>query len=434
MGAFGEKLRKQREQRGIALDAISNTTKISTRLLRALEDEHFDQLPGGVFNKGFVRAYARQVGLDEEEAIADYLAALRESQIQQQSILPDFRAPAGKLTEVAAPERRPENDRDNGVARIDLPNPDPHPGGRKADLPSNGGRNDRKSRRADRRRQGRRDDDRRERDLPSVPDSTTHDHDASPAQSADHTPAQVPWGKLAVGLLAVALVLAFWNSRRHAESASAPGSVAASNLSPAPVPPPASAPKSPATQPPASGVPVKADSLKTDSLKSDSLKVGPAAPLGTLSSGQLASATISTGAPLSSSTPPPSLSLATPSPTSSTAASLPASRPPAKTNAPTIATTTPTFTLLVRAEENTWISILADGKPVAEENLIAPAHTSVRATREIVVKAGNAAGVSFLLNGKDIPAQGNEGEVKTYVFDPAGVRADPQPQTPVTNR
>ena len=54
MGAFGEKLRKQREQRGIELDAISNTTKISTRMLRAIEEEHFDQLPGGVFNKGFV--------------------------------------------------------------------------------------------------------------------------------------------------------------------------------------------------------------------------------------------------------------------------------------------------------------------------------------------------------------------------------------------
>src|SRR5271166_5095658 len=92
VGAFGEKLRKQREQRGIELDAISNTTKISTRMLRALEDEHFDQLPGGVFNKGFVRAYARQVGLDEEEAISDYLTALRESQIQAQQILPNFRA------------------------------------------------------------------------------------------------------------------------------------------------------------------------------------------------------------------------------------------------------------------------------------------------------------------------------------------------------
>src|SRR5712675_1943283 len=104
--SFGEKLRKEREQRKITLDDISSSTKISTRMLRALEEEHFDQLPGGVFNKGFVRAYARQVGLDEEEAVTDYLAALRESQIRQQSILPDFRAAAGKPSAAGAPDLR----------------------------------------------------------------------------------------------------------------------------------------------------------------------------------------------------------------------------------------------------------------------------------------------------------------------------------------
>jgi hypothetical protein len=41
------------------------------------------------------------------------------------------------------------------------------------------------------------------------------------------------------------------------------------------------------------------------------------------------------------------------------------------------------------------------------------------------VKAGNAAGVSFLLNGKTIPAQGNEGETRTYVFDATGLRTAP---------
>jgi cytoskeleton protein RodZ len=75
MGSFGDRLRKEREQRGISLDDISLNTKIGTRLLRALEEEKFDQLPGGIFNKGFVRAYARHVGLDEEQAIADYLSA-----------------------------------------------------------------------------------------------------------------------------------------------------------------------------------------------------------------------------------------------------------------------------------------------------------------------------------------------------------------------
>jgi cytoskeleton protein RodZ len=76
MGSFGERLRKEREQKGISLEDISLETKIGTRLLRALEEEHFDQLPGGIFNKGFVRAYARHLGLDEEQTVADYMSAI----------------------------------------------------------------------------------------------------------------------------------------------------------------------------------------------------------------------------------------------------------------------------------------------------------------------------------------------------------------------
>lgn len=76
MGSFGERLKKEREQKGVSLEDISLETKIGTRLLRALEEDHFDQLPGGIFNKGFVRAYARHLGLDEEQTIADYMAAI----------------------------------------------------------------------------------------------------------------------------------------------------------------------------------------------------------------------------------------------------------------------------------------------------------------------------------------------------------------------
>lgn len=72
---FGMRLKQAREQRGITLDQISQSTKIGTRFLQALEQDHFEQLPGGIFNKGFVRAYARFVGIDEEQAIADYLTA-----------------------------------------------------------------------------------------------------------------------------------------------------------------------------------------------------------------------------------------------------------------------------------------------------------------------------------------------------------------------
>ena len=76
---FGEGLRREREMRGISLDDIAADTKIGTRLLRALEEEHFDSLPGGIFNKGYVRAYARCVGIDEEQAVAEYLTAAGET-------------------------------------------------------------------------------------------------------------------------------------------------------------------------------------------------------------------------------------------------------------------------------------------------------------------------------------------------------------------
>src|ERR1700676_2787245 len=73
--SFGEKLKLEREKRNITLDQVSVSTKIGMRMLRALEENQFNQLPGGIFNKGFVRAYSRVVGLDEEQTIADYLQA-----------------------------------------------------------------------------------------------------------------------------------------------------------------------------------------------------------------------------------------------------------------------------------------------------------------------------------------------------------------------
>jgi cytoskeleton protein RodZ len=79
VSTFGERLRGERELRAISLDEISATTKIGTRLLRALEEEQFDLLPGGIFNKGYVRAYAKYLGIDEEKAIADYLQAAHDA-------------------------------------------------------------------------------------------------------------------------------------------------------------------------------------------------------------------------------------------------------------------------------------------------------------------------------------------------------------------
>jgi cytoskeleton protein RodZ len=73
--SFGEKLKLEREKRKITLEQISVSTKIGTRMLQALEEDKFNQLPGGIFNKGFVRAYSRFVGLDEDQTVADYLQA-----------------------------------------------------------------------------------------------------------------------------------------------------------------------------------------------------------------------------------------------------------------------------------------------------------------------------------------------------------------------
>jgi len=75
-GTFGGSLKRERELRGVTLDEISAATRIATRFLRAIENEQWDQLPGGVFNRGFVRAVARYLGLDEEKIVAEYTLAV----------------------------------------------------------------------------------------------------------------------------------------------------------------------------------------------------------------------------------------------------------------------------------------------------------------------------------------------------------------------
>ncbi len=76
---FGPRLKRERELRGVNIDEIARATKISGRMLEALESNRFDLLPGGVFNRGFIRAYARYLGLNEEDAVNDYLEAIQNS-------------------------------------------------------------------------------------------------------------------------------------------------------------------------------------------------------------------------------------------------------------------------------------------------------------------------------------------------------------------
>ena len=75
---FGDHLKREREMRGVSLDEICAATRISTRFLEALENEEWERLPGGVFNRGFVRAVARFLGLDEEGFVAEYALAVSE--------------------------------------------------------------------------------------------------------------------------------------------------------------------------------------------------------------------------------------------------------------------------------------------------------------------------------------------------------------------
>jgi len=70
--SIGEKLRLARETRGIALRDISEQTRISMRYLEAIETDDYRRLPGGIFNRSFIRAYAKFIGYDEQEAIDEY--------------------------------------------------------------------------------------------------------------------------------------------------------------------------------------------------------------------------------------------------------------------------------------------------------------------------------------------------------------------------
>jgi cytoskeleton protein RodZ len=76
--SFGEQLRLAREARGISLREISDQTRISTRYLEAIESGDLKRLPGGIFNRSFIKAYARYVGYDETEALENYARTARE--------------------------------------------------------------------------------------------------------------------------------------------------------------------------------------------------------------------------------------------------------------------------------------------------------------------------------------------------------------------
>jgi hypothetical protein len=70
---FGARLRSHRERRGIDLDTIARSTKIGVGILEGLERDDISRWPSGIFRRGFIRAYARAVGLDPESTLKEFL-------------------------------------------------------------------------------------------------------------------------------------------------------------------------------------------------------------------------------------------------------------------------------------------------------------------------------------------------------------------------
>ena len=76
---LGQRLRRAREARSLTPRELSDLTRITRRHLEAIEADDYKQLPGGIFNRSFVKSYARAVGFDETEALRLYLSAAGEA-------------------------------------------------------------------------------------------------------------------------------------------------------------------------------------------------------------------------------------------------------------------------------------------------------------------------------------------------------------------
>ncbi|MGD0796233.1 MAG: helix-turn-helix domain-containing protein [Acidobacteriaceae bacterium] len=83
MAGFGEELRREREQRGVAVEAICQVTKVSAKHIRALEAGELQDLPGGVFRRGFVRSYLGALGLEQEAWMRRFEETCQENGVSQ---------------------------------------------------------------------------------------------------------------------------------------------------------------------------------------------------------------------------------------------------------------------------------------------------------------------------------------------------------------
>lgn len=270
MASFGDKLRREREMRRITLDEIAESTKISRRHLESLEKEDFASLPGGVFNKGFVKAYARYLGIDEDQAAADYAAVANEPAPEEDKF-------PLEIHEKPKPELNPRNSR-----------------------------------------------------FPLV---------------------------LAVAaLIGVVIGYTLW-ARNKKPQLEGSESVSANTQ------PVASAESGPVTENPKPEAAPVAMHPKVP-VRSDVAEAGPADK--------------HAGAQER------------------------------------------TFSVVIKAKEDAWISVIADGRTVAEGVLRADRQKLVKAAKQIQVKTGNAGGIEISYNGKPVGAIGSESETRTLMFTSSG--------------
>src|SRR4051812_30604540 len=97
MDSIGRYLKRTREARAMSVEEVSRATRIPVISIERIEGDHFDDLPGEVFVRGFLKAYARAVSLPMEEVLARYTASRRVALVTP---LP-----------IAAPERRSQGRR-----------------------------------------------------------------------------------------------------------------------------------------------------------------------------------------------------------------------------------------------------------------------------------------------------------------------------------
>jgi cytoskeleton protein RodZ len=302
MGAFGDKLRREREMRGVTLAEMSESTKISKRWLQALEEEQFEVLPGGVFNRGFVRSYARFLGINEEQAVADYVAASNEQQPSENKFPLEVHEKEG------TPPLNPK--------RSFLP--------------------------------------------------------------------------ILLAVVALVLVVGGWTwwvkhkpqAPAHAQEVSRPG-IASQPSSASPDQPAVSA----------------TSSSQSGSQTPQQPNATPAAGINKASSSNNQDSFAGQGK-----------------------SSADTDQNAKQASSETKKDLSKSFTVFIKAKEDSWVSIVADGKTRWEGMLDANMERSVKAGKELVLRTGNAGGLDISYNGKPLGALGKEKQVRTLTFNTAGLQ------------